>query len=199
METVSPFPHPSKSSLTQAVRRLGPALLRRLKDISAWIRAHPYQTAGIVGGTILFILACCTPAILAAAGFSSIGPVAGSAAAAWQASMGTVVAGSLFSFLQSAAMGAAAMGLFVGVGAVGGGIAVAAGLAAAHETTERVKGFVDREVIDRVGPVVHCVKDFVEEEVVGKMVPNVKNFVEREIVGGFVEKFKSFFWKEKDE
>ena len=48
-----------------------------------------------------------------------MGPVAGSIAAGWQASMGTVAAGSIFAFLQSAAMGGAAMGLFTGVGAVG--------------------------------------------------------------------------------
>lgn len=41
-------------------------------------------------------------------------------AAAWQASMGTVAAGSLFAFLQSAAMGGAAIGLFAGIGTVGG-------------------------------------------------------------------------------
>lgn len=33
--------------------------------------------------------------------------------------MGTVAAGSLFAFLQSAAMGGAAIGLFTGVGALG--------------------------------------------------------------------------------
>ena len=38
------------------------------------------------------------------AGFSSIGPVAGSVAAGWQASMGAVAAGSWFATLQSAAM-----------------------------------------------------------------------------------------------
>ena len=189
--------------------------MKKLKDISAWIRAHPYQTAGIVGGTILFILACCTPAILAAAGFSSIGPVAGSAAAAWQASMGSVAAGSLFAFLQSAAMGGAAMGVFVGVGAAGGGIAITAGLAASHVTVEKVEGVFKKEVIDRVGPVVDGIKDFVKEEVIGKVVPNVKDFVDKEIIGGVVpnvknfvekqivgsvvEKFKVFFWKEKED
>ncbi|CAD8169928.1 unnamed protein product [Paramecium octaurelia] len=41
---------------------------------------------------------------LAAAGFSSVGPVAGSFAAATQAGIGNVVAGSLFSLAQGAAM-----------------------------------------------------------------------------------------------
>lgn len=52
-------------------------------------------------------------------GFSAVGPVAGSFAAGWQASSGLVAAGSLFAFLQSAAMGGAAIGLFTGIGAVG--------------------------------------------------------------------------------
>ncbi|KAF3315165.1 hypothetical protein TWF173_004057 [Orbilia oligospora] len=44
------------------------------------------------------------PIILQIAGFSLLGPVAGSFAAAWQASIGNVVAGSLFAFLQSISM-----------------------------------------------------------------------------------------------
>ena len=76
-------------------------------------------------GIILFSLACATPTILGAIGFSAVGPVAGSIAAGWQASIGSVVAGSVFAFLQSAAMGGAAVGLFAGFGAVGGLVAVA--------------------------------------------------------------------------
>ena len=128
--------------------------------------------------------------------------------------MGSVAAGSLFAFLQSAAMGGAAMGLFVGVGAVGGGVAIAAGLAASQETVRKVKGSVEKEVVDKVGPVVAAikgfvegevigkvvpkVKDFVEQEIIGGVVPNVKNFVEKEIVGGVVKNIIGFFWKEKD-
>lgn len=53
-------------------------------------------------------------------GFSAVGPVAGSFATGWQAGIGgSVAAGSLFAFLQSAAMGGAAIGLFTGIGAVG--------------------------------------------------------------------------------
>lgn len=37
-------------------------------------------------------------------GFSALGPVAGSWAAAWQASLGNVVAGSIFAILQRLAM-----------------------------------------------------------------------------------------------
>ena len=114
-----------------------------MRDISAWIRANPARTAGIVGGITIFALACATPAILGAVGFSAVGPVAGSAAAAWQASMGSVVAGTLFPFLQSAAMGGAAMGVFTGIGAAGAAVAIAAGLASpnrAGEIAEAVRG-----------------------------------------------------------
>lgn len=69
-------------------------------------------------------LGCATTAILGAIGFSAVGPVAGSIAAGWQATMGSVVAGSLFSFFQGAAMGGAALGLFAGVGALGGLVAL---------------------------------------------------------------------------
>jgi len=44
----------------------------------------------------------CNP--IALAGFGALGPVAGSFAAAWQASIGSVPAGSLFATLQSAGM-----------------------------------------------------------------------------------------------
>ncbi|KAJ4406487.1 hypothetical protein N0V85_004505 [Neurospora sp. IMI 360204] len=46
-----------------------------------------------------------TAPILAALGFGAAGPVAGTAAAAAQAALGNVVAGSAFSIAQSAAMG----------------------------------------------------------------------------------------------
>ena len=97
--------------------------------------------------------------------------------------MGSVAAGSLFAFFQSAAMGGAAMGLFAGLGALGGVMAVTAGVAASKETVDgvvgNIRGFVETEVVGKVAPVVE----------------NVKSFVEKEIVGGFVEKFKGFFWK----
>ena len=48
--------------------------------------------------------------VLGAVGFTVVGPAAGSAAAAWQASIGAVEAGSLFAWCQSVAMGGAAVG-----------------------------------------------------------------------------------------
>ena len=64
--------------------------------------------------------------ILGAAGFAAAGPVAGSAAAAWQSSFGLVQAGSVFAWCQSAAMGGAAVNGILAVGATGGGLAAAA-------------------------------------------------------------------------
>jgi len=97
--------------------------------VSRYIRKHPWQTAFVLL-SILSILV--VPVILPAIGFSSIGPVAESLAAAWQSSIGIVVAGTPFTFLQSAAMGGAAAGIFYGIG--GAGLAVVAGA--------KVAGFV---------------------------------------------------------
>ena len=62
--------------------------------------------------------------ILGAVGFSAIGPVAGSAATAWQASIGAVQGVSLFAWCQSAAMGGAAMGSIQAAGVAGSAGAV---------------------------------------------------------------------------
>jgi len=67
-----------------------------LHAIEAHVKAHPWQTAFFIIGIVLM----CNP--LAMVGFGSLGPVAGSLAAAWQSTMGgTVAAGSAFSILQS--------------------------------------------------------------------------------------------------
>ena len=58
--------------------------------------------AGVTGGVISAGAASLLIAIL---GFTGIGPAAGSVAGSWQAAAGAVTAGSLFSTLQSAAMG----------------------------------------------------------------------------------------------
>ena len=59
-------------------------------------------------------------------GFATLGPGPLSIAAAWQASIGNVVAGSLFSFLQSAGMGGAGAGIFTAMGMAGSLIAAGA-------------------------------------------------------------------------
>ena len=104
----------------------------------SYINAHPYlfalQTTGVLAGTV----AAVTPAILVAAGFGALGPVAGSAAAGWQASLGIVEAGSLFAWCQSAAMGGAAVNTVIATGAAGGGVAalVTAGIAGQSGTAD---------------------------------------------------------------
>ncbi|KAF8242547.1 hypothetical protein K440DRAFT_590710 [Wilcoxina mikolae CBS 423.85] len=73
-----------------------------LRAITQHIKNHPYQTAFLVVGVILLM----NP--LAIIGFGSLGPVAGSIAAGWQATMGgTVAAGSAFATLQGMGMLAA--------------------------------------------------------------------------------------------
>lgn len=57
-----------------------------------------------------------------------MGPVAGSAAAGWQASIGLVEAGSIFAWCQSAAMGGAAIGGILAGGLTGMAVAVGATL-----------------------------------------------------------------------
>ena len=80
-----------------------------------------YIAGGVTGAAIGGVAA---PTIISAVGFGSLGPVAGSTAAAVQASVGNVAAGGLFATLQSAGMGgAAALGTVVVISAVGVGLA----------------------------------------------------------------------------
>ena len=64
----------------------------------SWKEEAAYAAGATAGG------AAVTGGAVAAAGFSSIGPVAGSLAAAAQASVGSVAAGGVFATVQSAAM-----------------------------------------------------------------------------------------------
>lgn len=61
-------------------------------------------------------------------GFGSSGVVAGSVAAAWQASIGNVVAGSAFAALQSAGVAGLATTTMAVCGTVGSAVAGAAAL-----------------------------------------------------------------------
>lgn len=131
-------------------------------SLKAWIQTHKKQTAVIVAGIIPFALSLATPAILGAIGFSAAGPVLGSVAAGWQASMGSVAAGSLFAFLQSAAMGGAAMGLFTGVGVLGALIAGGGALSTVQVVMERCEGFME-EVATAVTGVYQNAKSGVEK------------------------------------
>ena len=107
-----------------------------VRSMKTWVKAHKKEIAFILAGIIILALCLAMPVILGAIGFGAQGPIIGSIAAAWQASIGSVAAGSLFSFLQAAAMGGAAMGLFTGFGVLGAIIA----MIGAATTVEVVKG-----------------------------------------------------------
>lgn len=96
----------------------------------AHIKAKPISSGITILGALVFGTATLINPVLGVAGFSAMGPVAGSTAAAWQSSIGIVQAGSFFAWCQSAAMGGAAAGAIVG--AQGAGVA-AAGLGLMNE------------------------------------------------------------------
>lgn len=104
--------------------------------MSDYIRKHPFLFALQVFGATTCIAALILVPVLGAIGFSAAGPVAGSAAAAWQASLGIVEAGTLFAWCQSAAMGGAAVSTIVTTGALGGALATVPGLV--HATAQKV-------------------------------------------------------------
>ena len=82
----------------------------------------------VVGGAAVGLVAAplLTTAAIGAVGFGAAGPIAGTAAAAWQASIGNVAAGSMFSLFQSAAIGGAGAGVVGGISAAAGSIVGAA-------------------------------------------------------------------------
>lgn len=91
-----------------------------------YVRDKPVRFALQATGAVVSTAAVLTVPILSAVGFSPIGPVAGSVAAGWQASIGAVEAGSLFSVLQSIAMGGAAATGLATIGASGAAVTLAA-------------------------------------------------------------------------
>ncbi|MCJ1269198.1 hypothetical protein MMC22_009087 [Lobaria immixta] len=109
------------------------------------IKAHPYLSALQASGALLSAVSLGAPLILGAAGFSAVGPVAGSAAAAWQSSAGLVQAGSFFAWCQSAAMGGAAVGGIAAAGTVGAS-AVAGATLAGLVTKETVGDMTEERV-----------------------------------------------------
>lgn len=92
------------------------------------ICAHPFSSGITAVGLGLFGVASLVNPALFIAGFSALGPTAGSAAAAWQSSIGIVQAGSLFAWCQGAAMGGAAAGTIAAAQGVGGVVAGSAAL-----------------------------------------------------------------------
>ncbi|VUC20916.1 unnamed protein product [Clonostachys rosea] len=109
-----------QESVEDAYHRTGEAIKENPKFF--------YAAAGVTAGAAVAPLVM--PVVLGAAGFSSIGPVAGSVAAGLQSAGWAGGAGTVFSTVQSAAMGgygvSAVTSAFMGAGAVVGG-AVGAG------------------------------------------------------------------------
>jgi len=95
---------------------------RHIDDEEARLALQIFRVTSVVIGTAALV----TVPFLGAIGFSALGPVAGSVAAGWQASIGVVEAGSLFAICQSAAMGGVAATGLAGAGAGGTAAAVAA-------------------------------------------------------------------------
>ena len=89
----------------------------------AHIKANPISSGPTAAGFTLSIAASLINPALGFAGFSALGPTAGSAAAAWQSSIGLVQVGSLFSWCQGAATGGTAVGGIVAAQGVGTGVA----------------------------------------------------------------------------
>ena len=109
-------------------KKIGEKIKDFFKMIGDENRENP-KTAAAIGGGILAVTA--VPMALAAAGFGASGVAAGSAAAAWQASIGNVAAGSFFAACQSAGAAGMAASTIAGVGAAGA--AIGACMAAAGE------------------------------------------------------------------
>jgi len=101
--------------------------------ITGYIKKHPILFGFKVAGSIVSLASIFALPILGAVGFGVAGPVAGSAAAAWQSSIGLVEAGSIFAWCQSAAMGGAAVGGIMATGLAGAGVAVGATVAGAFD------------------------------------------------------------------
>ena len=98
-------------------------------SISLWQLLKTMALGSLAGGAVI----AGAPVVLYAAGFSSIGPVAGSLAAKWMAgaaASGGIKAGSVYAILQSAAMsGALVSAKSVLVGSVAGcGVAAASAI-----------------------------------------------------------------------
>ena len=115
----------------------------------AYARAHPgLFTIHICGSVAVLTSIILLPAL----GFGTLGPVAGSVAAAWQTFLGNIAAGSLFAFLQSAGMGGAAASVFAGIGIAGAGALVGIAPIASRmdEIGERV-GDATRKIGETIG------------------------------------------------
>lgn len=100
--------------------------------MTSYIKKHPWISGIAATGGLLSLAPVAAPAAIGAYGFGALGPLAGSAAAAWQTALGgPIAAGSWFAWYQSVAMGGAAAGAFTTAGYTGAGIVTAAVVAGA--------------------------------------------------------------------
>jgi hypothetical protein len=94
-----------------------------LRAAGKYIKEHPVSFTLQAVGILAVTASVVAVPVLGAAGFAATGPVAGSAADAWQSSIGLVEAGSLFAWCQSASMGGAALNGIFSFGVAGAGVA----------------------------------------------------------------------------
>jgi len=105
-----------------------------------------------VTGAILFVSCVAVLPALGLVGFGPLGPVAGSAAAAWQSSIGLVQAGSFFAWCQGVAMSGAALNGLFAAGLAGVGLAGGATLLASLDQAkirERLQSYLAKLKLDQ--------------------------------------------------
>ena len=101
-------------------------IIRLGRRVSKFMNEHREEIGLIILGSIG--AAVLVGAIVLLIGFGPGGPITATAAVAWQASIGNVTVGSLFAFLQSAAMDGPAAGILVAASAaVGAALGAAVG------------------------------------------------------------------------
>ncbi|MCJ1248403.1 hypothetical protein MMC30_005620 [Trapelia coarctata] len=132
------MPNPSKPN---------PLFSRIISKLVSHAEEHPVLFFFQATGTLLLISSLAIPPILFVLGFGPVGPAVGSAAAAWQSSIGLVQAGSLFAWCQSVAMGGAALNGILASAAIGGGLAGGATLLASLDQAklmERMQSYFEK-------------------------------------------------------
>lgn len=113
------------TSANGAEPELKPELKRETQKQFYMSRCCAFYALG-AGGVASFGITAGFPAALGLIGFGAAGPVAGSVAGAWQATMGGTIAGaSLFATLQSVAMAGVGSTAIIGTGLAGGAAMIA--------------------------------------------------------------------------
>ncbi|KAK6346714.1 hypothetical protein TWF696_006829 [Orbilia brochopaga] len=114
------------------------------ESLGGTAKENPHLLAAAIPVVTTFSL----PAILNALGFAATGPVAGSLAAAWQASIGSVPAGHLFALIQSISMTTgSALAIGAGIGLVAA-VSILIGYIVTHELAKNgeLRGMIEHEI-----------------------------------------------------